>query len=281
MSQMLRKSARKRKLPSRLDGVSTSGPVTAVSTTTPRSYSSVFVSSNSSGPSLVTQHPCTSMPVLTTNFPIPVVTTVSYPTASQLPHSTVAHPAVSQLPIAPVALPTGSQLPIAADQGHQQPQLAISGNMQVQNPVQMHIPNQTLGATSDLAINVPQNIKEKIQKGEYVDISVLLTNNQHNTDTNQKVIIQNGELIMQPKQNAPKINNIETWTNAFIVYTSIYCGIHVNQFQDLLKYMSMVRLGASRTMGLGWKSYDEQFRLRKTQNPSSSWSIIDQELWLL
>jgi hypothetical protein len=55
--------------------------------------------------------------------------------------------------------------------------------------IQMHIPNQTLGATSDLAINVPQNIKEKIQKGEYVDISVLLTNNQHNTDTNQKVII--------------------------------------------------------------------------------------------
>lgn len=42
--------------------------------------------------------------------------------------------------------------------------------------------------------------------------------------------------------------------------------------------MSMVRLGASRTMGLGWKSYDEQFRLRKTQNPSS---IIDKELWLL
>ena len=55
--------------------------------------------------------------------------------------------------------------------------------------IQMHIPNQTLGATSDLAINVPQNIKETIQKGEYVDISVLLTNNQHNTDTNQKVII--------------------------------------------------------------------------------------------
>jgi hypothetical protein len=54
---------------------------------------------------------------------------------------------------------------------------------------------------------------------------------------------------MQPKQNAPKINNIETWTNAFIVYTSIYCGIHVNQFRDLLKYMSMVRLGASRTIG--------------------------------
>lgn len=162
MSQMLRKCARKRKLPSRSDGISTSGPVTAASTTTPRSYSSV--SSNSPGPSLATQHPCTSMPVLTTNFPIPVVTTVTYPTASQLPHYTVAHPEVSQLSIAPVAYPTGSQLPIAADQGHQQPQLAISGNMHVPNPVQMHIPNQTLGTTSDLAINVPENIKEQIQK---------------------------------------------------------------------------------------------------------------------
>ena len=43
----------------------------------------------------------------------------------------------------------------------------------------------------------------------------------------------------------------------------------------------MVRLGASRCANLGWKMYDEQFRLRKAQDPASSWSLVDYELWLI
>jgi hypothetical protein len=27
--------------------------------------------------------------------------------------------------------------------------------------------------------------------------------------------------------------------------------------------------------------YDEQFRLKKSKNPSSSWGVIDNELWLI
>ena len=40
-----------------------------------------------------------------------------------------------------------------------------------------------------------------------------------------------------------------------------------------------MRLGAKRSQG--WNNYDEQYRLRKAQDPSSSWATIDQELWLL
>ena len=43
----------------------------------------------------------------------------------------------------------------------------------------------------------------------------------------------------------------------------------------------MVPLGASRCANLGWKMYDEQFRLRKAQDPTSSWSSVDYELWLI
>ena len=43
----------------------------------------------------------------------------------------------------------------------------------------------------------------------------------------------------------------------------------------------MVRLWASRCVNLGWKMYDEQFRLRKAQDPTSSWSWVDYELWLI
>ena len=62
---------------------------------------------------------------------------------------------------------------------------------------------------------------------------------------------------------------------------SIYCSAHENRFQELLKYMSDVRLGAQRSSSLGWKPYDEQYRLRKACNTMSSWGIVDVELWLL
>ena len=45
--------------------------------------------------------------------------------------------------------------------------------------------------------------------------------------------------------------------------------------------MHIVRLGASRINGLGWKTYDEQFRLKMGIDPVKSWEIVDQELWLL
>lgn len=43
----------------------------------------------------------------------------------------------------------------------------------------------------------------------------------------------------------------------------------------------MARLGVKRCSGLGWKIYDEQFRLRKPLDPTSSWSVVDLDLWLL
>lgn len=45
--------------------------------------------------------------------------------------------------------------------------------------------------------------------------------------------------------------------------------------------MDSVRLRAKRCHSMGWKGYDEQYRLRKNTNPESSWAQIDYELWLL
>jgi len=42
----------------------------------------------------------------------------------------------------------------------------------------------------------------------------------------------------------------------------------------------MVNLGVKRCSGLGWKIYDEQFRLRKPLDPTSSWSVVDSEAFI-
>ena len=134
-------------------------------------------------------------------------------------------------------------------------------------------------ASDDLARNVSSNLKQKIISGEYLDLSLLLVNSQAAAAENQKLVFVNGEILVQQKQQN-KILSIESWTDAFIIYSSIYCRAHPDNYIDMLKYMHTIRLAAKRSTN-GWKFYDEQFRLRKSQDPSSSWALIDQELWLL
>ena len=95
---------------------------------------------------------------------------------------------------------------------------------------QMHTPYQIVGTASDITVNVTQNIKQKIKKREYVDLASLLTNNQHH-DSKQQLIFQQGELILHPDQNLKKIFSIDTWTTAFIIFTSIYCSAHPEKIQ--------------------------------------------------
>ncbi|CAG2230130.1 unnamed protein product [Mytilus edulis] len=143
------------------------------------------------------------------------------------------------------------------------------------------LPIETVKASDDIARNVSQNVKQKVINGEYVDMGSLLNNSQNITGVNQTLTFNQGQIILQPKQQDTRINTIGIWTDAFLIYISIYCTIHTSQFQELLKYMQTVRLGAKRYAGLGWKLYDEQFRLRRSQEPAGSWSVIDTELWLL
>ena len=144
-------------------------------------------------------------------------------------------------------------------------------------------PTETIHPSDDISRHVAQNVKQKIISGEYIDMSTLLSN-PHATNSNtlqHKVVMFEGELVIQPKQEVKKIISVESWTDAFIVFISVYCSVHTSQYQNLLKYMNIIRLSAKRSSGLGWKIYDEQFRMRKSKNPSIPWEIVDSELWLL
>ena len=91
----------------------------------------------------------------------------------------------------------------------------------------------------------------------------------------------NGELIIKQAQEPVKTMDVEKWTNAFIIFSSVLIAKHPEHAQGLLKYMNSIRLGASRHQGLGWKAYDAQYRLRKSTKPLSDWGTVDNELWLV
>ena len=77
-----------------------------------------------------------------------------------------------------------------------------------------------------------------------------------------------------------KLDSVDKWLSAFHVFMSIYAACHPSRILELLKYTEIIRTAAAQFPGLGWRNYDEQFRLRMELNPSCSWAAIDMELWV-
>ncbi|KAJ8319735.1 hypothetical protein KUTeg_002713 [Tegillarca granosa] len=152
------------------------------------------------------------------------------------------------------------------------------GGKSVQNINQLNeLPPGITPITSfkdNLGVHVSCSLKQKIVNGQFIELASLLEHTAIN-QPEQKIYISNGELITKEKPSA-KITSIEKWTDAFLIFTSVYCHAHPSRFLEFLKYMHDIRLGASRIRGMGWRSYDEQFRLRKAVDPSSSWG----QMWL-
>ena len=146
---------------------------------------------------------------------------------------------------------------------------------------EVQMPGMVAGAACDIDAHVSIGIKAKICNGEYVDLSTLLHSPFASNDNGSTLSVVEGQIMIKPRSKLPKILDIEKWTDAFLIFINIYVGAHPEKVKDLLKYMSTVRLGAKRYGGIGWKLYDEQYRLRQAQNPTNSWADIDQELWML
>ncbi|XP_062616018.1 uncharacterized protein LOC134277712 [Saccostrea cucullata] len=141
-----------------------------------------------------------------------------------------------------------------------------------------YLPTPIVSITDALGCTIPFKTREKIQNGEYLDLGVLLETTEER-DKKNKINLVDGELVLQ-KGKSRKITDIGKWTDAFLVFTSIYVEAHPDQSLGLLKYMHTIRLGSYRSP-TGWKLYDEQFRLKKARNSSMEWGQIDNELWML
>lgn len=104
----------------------------------------------------------------------------------------------------------------------------------------------------DLGSFVPNSLKIKIINGEFVDLSLMLAPQRQ--DVNQtRLEVRNGQIVIsEPRRQGKKITTIESWTDAFLVYANILGGAFPDQFPHLLKYMYIIRLGASRVSSLSW-----------------------------
>ena len=88
-----------------------------------------------------------------------------------------------------------------------------------------------------------------------------------------------GGIEMTTKICKEKIQSIEKWTDAFLIYTSVFLTALQDKAIELMHYMFLIREAASKQRGsFCWRDYDEQFRIRQANYPSS-WSVINNDLW--
>lgn len=137
-----------------------------------------------------------------------------------------------------------------------------------------------VGSTQfSLGYYVDPSTRDKIISGKYINLGTLLVRDPNQSHVSSTLAIDaTGQLIAQPKSHH-KIQNIDRWTDAFIIFMSIYTAAHPEKIQQFLKYMHDIRLGSQRSQG--WLTYDEQYRLRASINQNTDWGVVDPELWMI
>lgn len=133
----------------------------------------------------------------------------------------------------------------------------------------------------DIFVHVPKSLRQQICKGEYVNVALLLKGGMELSEFcsgGSLKLSADGSIEMKSKICKDKVPSIEKWTDAFLVYASIYMSAHPNKSIELFHYMYLIREAAARQKGFAWRSYDEQFRIRQGTFPAS-WSAINNDLW--
>lgn len=142
------------------------------------------------------------------------------------------------------------------------------------------IPEMVRCGEDDLAFHVPESVVLRIKRHQFIDLSVLLKGSVELCEMYSGATSSNGQGQTESrKKYNSEIKNIDLWTDAFLIYTSIYLDEHPKAKSELLHYTSIIRSAARKFTGYGWRYYDEQFRLRQAKK-LAPWNVIHNNLYL-
>ena len=136
-------------------------------------------------------------------------------------------------------------------------------------------------ADDDLSAHVPKQLRQKIWENKYINIALLLKGNAELAEIFSGGLLHviDGKIEARPKQTKEKVNSIEQWTEAFLIFMSIYLSRYPDKTQELLKYITAIRDAAAKFPNYAWRQYDEQFRVRQALKVEN-WGKINADLWL-
>ena len=94
-----------------------------------------------------------------------------------------------------------------------------------------------------LGSHVNHGLREKIECGEYVELSKLLHNNRpSNEDHRLNLFNREGQMYLMSNadKDAPTINSFECWEQASRVYTGIYSCKNPHRSSEIFQHMANI-----------------------------------------
>ena len=142
------------------------------------------------------------------------------------------------------------------------------------------------GKSNYILSQISERIKRRIWSNKFVEMNSLLpptpslTENPNDDAFEVKLVHDNLKVV--PKSRKNKIDNIETWTTAFLRFVVVYTAKsekEKEEIPDLTRYAEIVRDLAIRHPGDAFLMYDLQFRTIRVYDPIS-WDYMHTALWM-
>lgn len=126
---------------------------------------------------------------------------------------------------------------------------------------------------------IEAQLKSRIIKGLYVPIDVILVSDQGgNIDAYLRNTTHTPSNDSCNRTFYPTLN-IDRWTDAFIIFASIWISAFPHQAMALLHYIHLIRSMAKNTLGPVWLAYNREFRIRRQTDPNLPWDSLHPQLY--
>ena len=100
-----------------------------------------------------------------------------------------------------------------------------------------------------LTCHIEQGMKDKISRGEYVDLEKLLPKSRSQvmgTDEQHMQFVNcDGVSFLVPADKDNRINGVRRWDQAFRIYAAIYCKQNPSRSAEIWQYIYVINYAAS------------------------------------
>ena len=141
---------------------------------------------------------------------------------------------------------------------------------------------------------IPDKIKQRIVRGEYIDFDSLLPEAmyparygaKHTPEFTlrllQEASIEEGEVVIAQQKPASRrtIRDLVTWMEAWNLYAQVLVAAFPTLAPALLAYQSIICSASSRFPARMWLRYDQRFRASAAADSTIRWDLKHNELWL-
>ena len=133
---------------------------------------------------------------------------------------------------------------------------------------------------------VPKAIHDKVVTGQFVELGSLLPNPSQG-DTSRSILqidhdSSQGAVVLAPA-NRPsrKVEDIDTWLDAWTTYCAIYATAHPSRAPELFAYQQIILKVARKFRFEAVQEYDRSFRSLLAADPTMRWDAIVQDLYTI